>query len=111
MITETPTDATLQNIVTRLVESIQPERLILFGSRAAGIARPRSDYDLLIIKPSEEPPYRRLAQARRALWGVGAPVDLLWYTPEEVEEWSDIVTHVTTQALRMGRVVYEKRQG
>ncbi len=95
--------------MTRLVESIQPERLILFGSRVAGLAKPQSDYDLLIMKPSREPPHRRLARARRALRSVGASVDLLWYTPEEVEEWADIVTHVTTQALRLGRVVYEKR--
>jgi predicted nucleotidyltransferase len=53
-----------------------------FGSCATGLADPRSDYDLLIIKPSQEPPQRRLARSRQALWGVGAPIDLLWYTPD-----------------------------
>jgi hypothetical protein len=42
---------------------------------------------------------------------VGAPIDLLWYTPEEVEEWMDIKTHVSIQAVHKGRVVYEKRAG
>jgi predicted nucleotidyltransferase len=104
-------DSTLERIVERLVAAVQPDRLILFGSRATGVADPRSDYDLLIIKPSQEPPHRRLALARQALWGVGAPIDLLWYTPEEVEEWMDIKTHVSTQAVHKGRVVYEKRAG
>ncbi len=108
---ETLIDRTLEGIVDRLVKAVQPDRLILFGSRAAGAAKPRSDYDLLIVKSSQEPPYRRLARARRALWGVGAPVDLLWYTPDEIEEWADITTHVSTQAVRKGRIVYEKREG
>jgi predicted nucleotidyltransferase len=104
-------DSTLSAIISRIVQAVGPDRVILFGSRAAGTAHPQSDYDLLIIKPSQEPHHRRLALARKALWGVRAPVDLLWYTPDEVDEWSGFRTHVTSQVVRTGRVVYEKGQG
>jgi len=43
----------------RVVETAQPEKIILFGSRARGDARPASDFDVLVIKESSEPSYRR----------------------------------------------------
>lgn len=104
-------DGTLARIIARLAEAVEPEKLILFGSRAAGTAGRSHDYDLLIIGEAREPLHRRLRRARQALWGVGAPVDLLWYTREEVDAWADIPTHVVSQAIRRGRVVYEKGQG
>jgi hypothetical protein len=41
-------DPTLAEIVRRLVETFQPLRIYLFGSKARGDAGPDSDYDLLI---------------------------------------------------------------
>ena len=40
----------LQNIVQAIVESVHPQRIILFGSRARGHEHALSDYDLLVIK-------------------------------------------------------------
>jgi hypothetical protein len=34
--------------------------------------------------------------------------DLLLYTPEEVETWRGTRNHVIAQALREGRIVYER---
>lgn len=99
----------LAEVVRRLVEAIDPDRIILFGSRARGDARPDSDLDLLIVKPSDEPAHRRDARAYRAVGTVGAPKDMLWFTPEEVEEWAGARNHVVARALREGRVLYERR--
>jgi len=101
-------EGVLAEIVRRLVEEIHPQKIILFGSRARGEAHPQSDVDLLLIKPSSEPPHRRLAPAYQALWGIPIPIDILWYTPEEVADWSTVSTHVTTRATREGRVLYEQ---
>jgi len=57
----------LQEIVRRLVEAIDPDRIILFGSRARGDARPDSNIDLLIVKDTDQPAYRRAIPAYRAL--------------------------------------------
>jgi len=99
----------LQEIVRRLVEAIDPDRIILFGSRARGDARPDSDIDLLIVKDTDQPAYRRAIPAYRALSGLGVPKDIIWRTPAEVEDWSRVATYVTTRALQEGRILYEKR--
>jgi predicted nucleotidyltransferase len=102
-------DLVLNEMVRRLVEAVDPDRIILFGSRARGDARPDSDVDILIIKETNEPIYRRAAPAYRALSGMGVPKDIIWRTPLEVEDWSEVPTYITTRALKEGRVLYEKR--
>lgn len=69
-------DPKLAEIVRRLVEAFQPERIYLFGSMARGEAGPDSDYDLLIVVPDDAPPELRDAGiAYRVLWGMGSAVD------------------------------------
>ena len=99
----------LREIVRRLVEAIDPERIILFGSRARGDARPDSDIDLLVIKESNEARHRRSIAGYRALGRIPAPADILWRTPGEVEEWAGVSDYVTTRAIREGRLLYEKQ--
>ncbi len=99
----------LEEIVQRLVAAVDPDRIKLFGSRARGDARPHSDVDLLIVKDSEESLGRRLVRAQLAVMDVGVPADVLWYTPQEVEGWAEVKSHVVSRALREGRVLYEKR--
>ena len=46
---------TVERMVDRIVERFQPQKVILFGSHARGDARSGSDFDLLIVAPSDEP--------------------------------------------------------
>lgn len=101
-------DEVLREIVARLVQAVDPQKLILFGSRATGRGRPDSDYDILIVKAEPDPGLRRTGPLYRKLRGIAKPVDLLWFTPEEVDDWSRVRQHVATQAVRSGVVVYEK---
>ena len=39
----------LDSLVARLVTALDPQMIWLFGSRARGIARPDSDFDLLVV--------------------------------------------------------------
>ena len=103
-------EAVLADIVRRLVEAVDPDRIILFGSRARGDNRPDSDVDLLLIKPSSDPPHRRAIPAYQAMAGLLVPTEILWRTPEEVEDWSQVRNHVIARALREGRVLYEKQR-
>jgi len=98
----------IQQIVARLVGAVDPERLILFGSRADGRERPDSDYDILIVKDQPDSTLRRTGPLYRALWGIPAAVDLLWFTPTELDDWSQVRQHVATQAVRKGVVLYER---
>jgi predicted nucleotidyltransferase len=100
----------VQEVVQRIVEAAQPDKVILFGSRARGSARPDSDFDLVVIKNSDEPGYRRDASLYLALAGLNAPVDVMVYTPEEVREWSAVPQAFITTAVREGKVVYERKE-
>ena len=102
-------DDFVQDIVQRIVETAQPDKVILFGSRARGNARPDSDFDPLVIKDSEDPGYRRDAALYLALAGLNAPVDVMVYTPEEVREWSAVPQAFITTAVREGKVLYERK--
>jgi len=100
----------LAEIVRRLVEAVDPDRIVLFGSRAGGDPRPDSDLDLLIVKDAAEPCHRRVVPAYRALRGLGVPKDIVWYTPEEFADWAGVVNHLVWRAVNEGRVLYEKRR-
>ncbi len=100
-------DDLVREIVSRIVRTAQPDKVILFGSRARGGARSDSDFDVLVIKDSDEPGYRRDASLYLALAGMNAPVDVMVYTPEEVKEWSSVPRAFVTTAIREGKILYE----
>jgi len=101
-------DVIAREMVQRILEAGDPLRVVLFGTRARGDARPDSDYDLLVIEPSSQPRYKRAAKYRRALIGVYPAKDIVVWTPEEVAEWRDVPNAFVTTALNEGIVLYER---
>jgi uncharacterized protein len=97
---------TLDEIIRRIVEVAQPKKIILFGSAARGEMGPNSDVDLLIIKSGTDT-LDLMGQIYRTLHGVGAAVDAIVVTPEDVERFKDSHALVIKPALREGKVVYE----
>ena len=102
-------DNLVQAIVDRIVKTADPEKIILFGSRARGDARPNSAFGVLVIKESNEPSCRRDAPLYVALADLPVEVDVLVYTPEEVAEWAQVPRAFVTTATRQGKTVYERR--
>jgi predicted nucleotidyltransferase len=102
-------DQVVNDIVRRIVGTAQPEKVTLFGSQARGDARPNSDFDVLVIKSSDEPRYRRSAPLYAALADLPVEVEVMVYTPEEVEEWSSVPQAFVTTAVREGKTIYERR--
>lgn len=101
-------EALLDEIVARIVAAGDPERVVLFGSRARGDSTASSDYDLIVIEPSDEPGHRRAARYYRAIRRFVLPIDILVYTPPEVVAWADVPQSLVMTALREGRVLYER---
>jgi predicted nucleotidyltransferase len=101
-------DDLVRAIVRRIVDTAQPEKVILFGSRARGDARTDSDFDVLVIRHSDEPRYRRSVPLYAALADLPVEVEVMVYTPKEVEEWSEVPQAFVTTALREGTTFYEK---
>lgn len=101
-------DRLLQEMVARIRDAAHPERIILFGSRARDESRPNSDYDMLVIKESDEPRHRRAARLYTILADLPVEVEVLVYTPDEVAEWSRVPQAFITTAMREGIVLYER---
>ena len=104
-------DELYREIVRRVVALEDPEKVIVFGSRARGDHRPGSDIDLLVIKESSEPRWIRARALYGALSDIIVPMDILVYTPAEVYEWSEVEQAFVTTAVREGKVLYEKAVG
>ena len=97
---------TLADIIQRVVEVAEPERIILFGSVARGEVNRHSDVDLLVVK--DAPDLRRLtATIYQRLYGVGAAVDIVMVTPQDLERYKDCHALIIKPALREGTVMYE----
>jgi predicted nucleotidyltransferase len=96
----------LDEIVRRIVEVAQPDRIILFGSAARGDMGAESDLDFLVIKGGV-PHRRRLAQQIHLnMFGIGVPIDIVVVTPEDVRAFEDKVGTIIGPALREGKQIY-----
>ena len=98
----------LQTITTRITEAIRPQKIILFGFWARGERDSHSDIDLLIIQESSLPRPQRYAQVRRLFWGMGLPMDILVYTPEEFARYQSVPGSFTHTVAREGKVLYAR---
>lgn len=100
MVQEPHLDA-LREIVHRIVEVAQPERIILFGSAARDEMKSHSDVDVLVVKANVH--RRKLAQKIYLnLIGVDQAVDVVVATPEDLEQYRDTPGLVFAPALRDG---------
>lgn len=72
----------LTEIVERLVDAYEPDRVYLFGSKARGDFSPDSDFDLLVVVPDTAPDERKRSRlAYERLWDVGTAGDVVVTRP------------------------------
>jgi uncharacterized protein len=103
----TPDLSVVRDIADRIRTHAQPKRIILFGSRAWGAARPDSDVDLLVILESDDPPVERAVALGRLFRPRPAPLDLLVMTPAEVHERLGTGDPFLQRILDEGEVLYD----
>ena len=77
----------LTRIGDRLRGELGAERVIVYGSVARGEATIHSDIDLLVVAPSEESIYHRMARAHAVMRDltIGLPISPLVFTPTEIQ--------------------------
>jgi predicted nucleotidyltransferase len=92
-----------------LTENETPDKIIIFGSLATGNIHSWSDIDLIIIKPTDLPFLQRLRRIRKLLQPEVA-TDILFYTPEEMEELCRKRPFFREEILNKGIVVYERKE-
>lgn len=109
---EPVTEELLGRMVRLIVNEVDPEKVILFGSRGRGDATPESDVDLVVIEAAafDETRSRLREEARlyKVLASVRVRKDILVYSAEDVDYWRDSLNYVLARALREGRVLYER---
>ena len=100
-------DSALADVVRRLVEAYQPERIYLFGSVARGDASADSDYDLLVVVPDNALPERRRSRlAYESLRGTGTAADVLVCTTSYFEDRRLLKASLPGTVLREGRLLH-----
>ena len=104
--------ARLMAMIEAIVQITNPKLVVLFGSQARSAAAHHSDIDLLIVgeRPENATWSRRreIGRIRRNLPSIGVPVDILFFTPDEVAHWRDTTNHIIHDAFRDGEVLYER---
>jgi len=98
----------INEVVNKIIENYNPEKIILFGTYAKGTQSEHSDLDLLIIKDSNLPRYKRARQVWKYLWGSMVPMDIIVYTNKEFNEDKDVRFTFINNVHRTGKVLYEK---
>jgi len=98
----------LPEITRRIVQTSDPQKIILFGSYARGTSNADSDLDLLIIVPGVKHLRQESIRLRRALRGLLVPVDIVVATPEQIDRLGHTSGLVYQSALSEGRVLYER---
>ena len=108
------TQQQIQDLIERIAQHYkpEPEKIILFGSYAAGTANESSDLDLLVVvKESAQPRHKRAKAIRKLLWGIlDAPKDILVYTQAEIDEWQQVKEAFITTVTNTGKIVYENKR-
>lgn len=98
----------VEPIIRRLVEGYQPQRVILFGSRAYGEPDEDSDIDLLVIKETDESPLERRIRVRRLVSDPQrrVPFSPLVLTPDELAHRLAVGDAFYQEIVRRGKVLY-----
>ena len=103
-----PVQRKIDEVVSRIVERVRPEKIILFGSYARGTAGEDSDADILVVMPVKGSKRKKATEIDIALVGLDLPVDVIVVTPEELDRNKDIIGTIIYPALKEGKVLYEK---
>lgn len=102
-------NATPMEKAVRIIVSVaDPDRIILFGSRARGGGEPDGDFDILVLKRGVRDPRRIAQQIYMAFVGIGAPMDVIVEDQERFERLKDDPYLIYREAALKGKVVYEK---
>ena len=102
-------ERTLAQMVERIVKRFAPERIILFGSHAAGRAGPDSDVDLLVVMTPNRSKAAQELEILKLLRRYRVPKDVVVTTPEDFAWRSKVPGTIERPAALGGRVLYAKR--
>ena len=98
---ETFLPPSIRRLVERGIQSVDPARVFLFGSRAGGSARADSDYDLAFVFPPEH-------QGRWLRFVADLDDAAVTLLPVDLVAWTDASESLKREIELEGVVLYER---
>jgi uncharacterized protein len=100
-------DERLAEIVRRLVATLSPRAIYLFGSQLYGMPTRDSDVDIMVLVEDESKDFVELNQrGYECLRGLGLPVELHFCSVGRFNSWSTVVGTLQREVMRKGRLLY-----
>lgn len=96
----------IDEIIKRIISTVQPDKIILFGSHARGSEKPDSDVDLVVVVSGDIHRRRTAQKIYMNLIGVGCSVDIIVLKPEDLERYKNSVGVIIPEILREGKDLY-----
>ena len=101
------TKSQIDEVVRKVVEGYQPEKIILFGSYLKGTATDDSDLDLCVVKADFRSRRARHREVEMLLADRNFSIDILVFRPEELAN-PNPYDSFTCEIAKMGKVIYER---
>ena len=99
-----------KEIIKRIVNIVNPVKIILFGSYAYGNPGKESDLDLLIVMNDNIKSRREISsKIYGALSGILIPKDIVVITLKDIKEWENVPMSFINTILTKGKVLYERK--
>lgn len=103
---ETINESLIHRITSKIVSDLHPQKIILFGSRAWGKASKDSDIDIFVIADSSLRRDQRSIRISRLFPDRFFPLDVIVYTPDELEVSIKKGNPFVLEILDKGKVLY-----
>ena len=100
--------ALLEQVTRTIVERFHPKRIVLFGSHARGDAGSDSDLDVFIEMQTPRRPPERAIEVSAAFGLRSWSLDVVVYTPEEVQRLRGVSGTLLSVIEKEGKVLYEQ---
>jgi predicted nucleotidyltransferase len=96
----------VEQLVNRVVETVHPLRIILFGSGARQEDDRQRDIDLLVVMPNGTHRRQTSQLLYRRIRQLGVPFDIVVATPKDLDVHKDNVGLIYRRVLQEGVEVY-----
>jgi len=98
----------IENIRDLIIQEYHPDKIILFGSFARDTEQSDSDIDILVVSDQEKdlPHPKRGLNLRLKLAVMKKPIDILFYSHEDLYRWKNIRQSFCATLLREGITIY-----
>lgn len=104
------TEKKINEIKTKIVNAVYPEKILLFGSYARGDATKDSDLDLVVIWDTNLNPHQRNLFLSRLFPKRDFSLDIFAFTKKDAEMLGNIPGTILYEASHHGKVIYGRQE-